>query len=99
MDDPVEVILRNLKNNHQVKTTRFTSSFLNTVGDVLDQEGFGATKTFLMDRMGRRDTGFQARIVLKMVLPVLEASDKVRARRSIGRYIIKTLNTLKEVDL
>jgi len=99
MDDPIELILKRLQNNQQVKKTRFTSSFLNNVGDVLDKEGFGAVKTFLMDRMERRDLRSQAQAILEEVLPLLEACDKIRARRSIGRYVIKTLNTLKEVKL
>jgi hypothetical protein len=99
VNDPIESILDRLKRNDRVNATSFSSSFLNNVGDVLDKEGFGTAKAFLLEKVGRRNIGRQAQVILEEVIPILETSEKIRARRSIGRYVIKTLNTLKEVKL
>lgn len=99
MADQIEEILRQLKRDQAVLRTRFTSGFLNNVGDVLDRDGFGATKTFLIEKLERRDLRPQAETILNVVLPKLEAEPAIRQRRSLGRYIIKTLETLKSQEV
>ena len=99
MADAIENILRQLKGDQSVIHTRFTSSFLNNVGDVLDRDGFGAVKAFLLDKLERHELHQQAETLLKVVLPKLEGEIVIRQRRSLGRYIIKTLQTLKSQEV
>ncbi len=99
MDDTIETILKKLRDDAEVRKTRFTSNFLNNVREVLDYHGFGATKVFLLDKLDKKDSQWQAQTLLKRVIPLLEASDKIRTQPSIGAYIIKSLNAIKEVEL
>jgi len=99
MADPIENILRELKDNPRVKDTRFKSSFLNNVAEVYGRDGPGAAKVFLLARLDRRELQYQAQTLLDEVLPVLDRSDKIRQRRAIGAYIIKTLDTLQRKEM
>ncbi|MBC7265285.1 MAG: hypothetical protein H5T64_13160 [Chloroflexi bacterium] len=99
MTDPIEQILRKLKTNQEVMRTRFTASLLNNVGEILERDGFGAAKVYLLDRLERPELQAQARVLLNVVLPTLEASPSVQQRRSLGRYIVKTLIALQSQEV
>lgn len=99
MDDPIETILKKLRNDADVRKTYFTSNFLNNVREVLDCHGFGATKVFLLDKLDKKDLHWQAQTLLQKVIPLLEASDKIRTQPAIAGFIIKSLTAIKEVEL
>jgi hypothetical protein len=99
MADPIEEILRELKDNPRVQDTRFRANFLNNVAEVYSRDGPGAAKVFLLARLDRRRERHQAQTLLDEVLPVLDRSDKIRHRPAIGAFIIKTLDTLRRKEL
>jgi len=100
MDDAITKVLKTLKGHDTIRQTRFDSSFLANVGDVLGREGFGAVKVFLLDKLDRQHHA-QSRALLDIVIPLLEKEPQLCQNRGIARYILKSLNTLKseEVEL
>lgn len=71
----------------------YTPNFLDNVGAVLADHGFGTAKTFLDTREERRESDQAAG--LKEVLSLLEACPRVHQNRGIGRLIIKSLETMR----
>jgi len=96
MNDPIEDVLDQLRQKAGVQRERFTSNFLNNVGEVFEREGFATTRLFLEDKKGQSATRYQARVLLEDVLPVLATCDRIVQNRAIGRYIIKALPTLQD---
>lgn len=96
MNDPIEDVLNQLRHKPSVQRMRFTSSFLNNVGQVLEREGFATTRLYLQDKKGQSSTREQARLLLEEVLPIIEACKRIKQDRAIGRYIIKALPALQE---
>ena len=96
MNDPIEDVLDQLRQKAGVQRERFSSNFLNNVGEVFEREGFATTRVFLEDKKGRGATGYQARVLLEEVLPVLATCERIVQNRAIGRYIIKALSTLQD---
>ncbi len=96
MNDPIEEVLNQLRRKPGVQRERFSSSFLNNVGDVFEREGFATTRLFLRDKQEQSATRYQARVLLEEVLPVLESCERIRQNRAIGRLVIKSLETIKE---
>lgn len=95
MNDPIEEVLNQLRRKPGVLRERFSSSFLNNVGDVFEREGFATTRLFLQDKQEQSATRYQARVLLEEVLPVLESCERIRQNRAIGRLVIKSLETIK----
>lgn len=95
MNDPIEDVLNQLRRKPGVQRKRFTSSFLNNVGDVLEREGFATTRLFLESKKEQAATCDQASTLLEEVLPVLESCERIRQNRAIGRLVIKSLETVK----
>jgi len=95
MSDPIEDILKQLRSKPGVQREHFASSFLHTVSEVLEREGFATTRLFLMDKKEQAATRYQARVLLEEVLPVLEACERIHQNRAIGRLIIKSLEAVK----
>lgn len=93
--DEIEQVIEEIKHDPNFQRTRFTSNFINDVADVFEKYGFGTTKTFLKDKRSRGDLRFQATTLLSIV-DKLEKIEKIKQNRGIGRYIIKTLITIKE---
>jgi hypothetical protein len=92
--DVIEELIEEIKKDTKVQKTRFNSNFLNNVGEVFERHGFGVTRTFLIEKRGRRDLRYQADALLGIV-EKFEKNEKIQQNRSIGRYIIKTLISLK----
>jgi hypothetical protein len=90
--DPVDALLNDLRTVVAASRVNLTSSLLNNVGDVLERDGFGASRAFLLDRVDRDP---QARFLLDDVLPRLQSCPPVVARRALGRYVIKILPALR----
>ena len=94
MTDPINEILQRIKTNQKIRNTRFSASFLHNAGDILDRHGFGALKVFLLQKHEA-----PARVLLEEVIPLLENCGKIRQKRSIGHYIIKSLNAIKSREV
>ena len=92
MDD-VEKLLNEIKEDESVVKTRFSANFLDSVSEIYEKHGFGATKAFLLDKQQRRELKKQATALLN-VLNKFEKYPRVKDDRRIGRIIIKILGTL-----
>lgn len=97
--DAIEQVIKDIRGNKDVLNCKFYSAnFLNNVADVFERHGFGATKVFLLDKKQRRELTHQAQAI-QGVLRIMENSDEIKQNRSIGRYIIKTLTTIKSMGV
>lgn len=97
--DVIERLLDEVKNDKKVQECRyFSSNFLNNVADVFEKHGFGTTKTFLWEKQSRGNLKYQATALLS-VLEKLEECEQIKQNRSLGRYIIKTLITIKSKEV
>ena len=84
--DIIDEVIEKIRNDPQVRNTRFSNKFLNDVGTVCSRHGYGAVRLFLL---GRNDN--KARVLLK-VLKIIE--DK-NLSVEIGTFIFKKLNAIK----
>ena len=82
--------------SQKIQNTKFRNTFLNNVGDIFERYGFGATKMFLLGKRESRDLRQQADALLRLIKK-FEEYEEIKQNRSIGRYIIKILNTLKSL--
>lgn len=64
------------------------------MGEVFEKHGFGVTKMFLLEKRKRKGLKYQADALLE-IIKKFEDYNEIKQNRSIGRYIIKTLNTLR----
>ncbi len=100
--DKIEKFLQEIKNDKTIwldkygKDINLSSKFLNTVGDIFEKYGFGTTKVYLVNQSGR--DRIQADVLLK-VLERFNECQEIINHRAIGRYIIKTLDTLKRTEV
>jgi len=100
--DSIERLLKEIKDDQFIWKLRsgrhvtFSGKFLDTVGEIFEKYGFGTTKVYLINQCGR--DRIQASVMLH-VIEKLEKSPEVRNNRAIGRYIIKTLETLKRMEV
>ena len=97
MDD-VEETLQKLKSDPQINRTSFTGKFLNTIADIFEQDGVGTVKAFLIERSGRPQLRDQANALIRAV-SILAENPKIVRQRSIGRLIIKSLPSLKRMEV
>ncbi|MFQ5963847.1 MAG: hypothetical protein ACE5KZ_06145 [Candidatus Scalinduaceae bacterium] len=97
--DTIQRLMKEIKADREVQNCRyFTSNFLNNVADVFEKHGFGVTKVFLIEKKVRRELKWQATALLS-VLNILDGSEEVKQKRSIGRCIIKALETIKSKEV
>lgn len=100
--DNIERLLKEIKEDQSIWKSRddrpiyFSGKFLDTVGEVFEKHGFGTTKVYLINQSGRDRT--QASGMLH-VLEKLKKYPEIITNRAIGRYIIKTLETLKRMEV
>jgi len=73
-----------------ISRTRFSNRFVNTVGEIYERDGYGATKLFLQEKAQERRTRFEAQSLLK----VLDLVKSANVPPSIGGYIIRKLPTI-----
>lgn len=99
--DRIERLLKEIKEDKSVweddkgRYHKFSSKFLNDVGAIFEQHGFGVTRVFLINQTGRDRSQAYA---LLHVLRKLESYQEIKVNRAIGRYIIKTLDTLARME-
>jgi hypothetical protein len=100
--DNIEKLLKQIKEDQAIwrardgKPTYFSGKFLDTVGEIFEKHGFGTTKTYLINQSGRDRT--QAAAML-LVLDKFKKCPEIVSNRAIGRYVFKTLDTLKRMEV
>lgn len=99
--DNIERLLREIKDDKEVwdergKPVKFSSNFLQDVADIFEKHGFGVTKTFLLNRAGR--SRVEALKLLKIIAKFQNVPE-IKTNRGIGRSIIKSLETLKLMEV
>lgn len=100
--DRIEKLIKEIQDDRSVwqdprgRPTRFSGKFLNSVGDIFEQHGFGVTRVYLQNQSVRDRS--QAVGLLK-VLEKMEMYQEIKSNRAIGRYIIKSLYTLKQMEV
>lgn len=101
--DRIEKLIKEIKDDQSIwqdgqgRSTRFSGKFLNSVGDIFEQHGFGVTKVYLQNQSDRENKG-QAIALLK-VLKKMESYQEMKSNRAIGRYIMKSLQTLRRMEV
>jgi hypothetical protein len=85
--DNVEKLINDIRNDRRVSTTRFSNRFVNTIGEMYERSGYGATHLFLQEKVQDRRMRFEAQSVLK----VLDLVKSANVSLSIGGYIIRKL--------
>ncbi len=89
--DNIQKLLEELKQDNTIANMKY-SGLINDVGDIFERHGAGTTRIFLLEKEGRGER--QATILLKVLLK-LEKYPEIMSNRSIGRFIFKTLNSIK----
>lgn len=96
--DTVEIIIKEINKEEAVKKCRnFSSNFLNNAAEVYEIYGFGTTLVYLQDKKESSQNKHQAEAILA-VLKILAKYKETKINRGIGRYIIKTLSTIKSME-
>lgn len=100
--DNIERLLKEIKDDPAVwklrdgKDVIFSGKFLDTIGEIFEKHGAGTARIFLANQVGRDKT--QA-ISLIRVMDKFKKYPEVMNNRPIGRYIIKTLDQLKRMEV
>lgn len=100
--DRIEKLLKEIKGDSSIwedpkgRPIRISGKFLNNVGEIFEQHGFGATKVYLANQSGRDRSRAHS---LLNVLQKMEVYQEIRNHRGLGRYIIKTLEVLKRMEV
>lgn len=89
--DNIEKLLIELKNDQSIKRMRFSGRFANTVGEIYEKYGYGATKAFLSDRLSNEKENFEARTLLY----VLNKINNAHLPLSLGGFIIRKIDMLQ----
>jgi cysteinyl-tRNA synthetase len=96
MMDEIEMLIKRIKDDSEIRRTRFNSNFLENVGEVLERYGFEETRLFLLDKKSRYQLKYQATALLK-VLDTMKDIEKIKRNRSIGRYVFKNMIAIKSL--
>lgn len=99
--DRIEKLLKEIKDDRKVwefenRPIRYSGKFLDTVGGILEKYGFGVTKTYLLNQASRDRSQAMS---MKRVIDKLEQYPEIVGNRAIGRYIIKTVQILKTMEV
>lgn len=100
--DHIEQLLKEIKvdpsiwKDNRDRPVNYSGKFLDTVGEIFEKHGFGTTKVYLINQSGRdRIQAFG----MQKVLEKFKKYPEIENNRAIGRYIIKTLETLKRMEV
>jgi len=99
--DRIEKLLKEIKGDPKVwefehRPIRYSGKFLDTVGGIFEKYGFGVTKTYLLNQVGRDRTQAMS---MKRVVDKMEQYPEIVGNRAIGRYIIKTVQVLQKMEV
>lgn len=89
--DEIDALIKELKNDERVRRTRFSNRFVNTIGEVYEKYGYGATRALLLDKLDNSKTRFEAQTLLQ----VLDKINDKNLPSSIGGFIIRKITTLR----
>ena len=87
--DRIQTLLKEIQNDRSLMDVHYTRASLNNTAEIFERYGFGTTKVFLLEKRSK-----EADALLK-ILGKFENIPEIVINRSIGRTIIKTLDTLK----
>lgn len=91
--DNIEMLISEIENDNEIMGVKFTG-LLDDTADVLEKQGFGVAKAFLMEKQSHRGLKDQAGALLK-VLEKMEKYHGISADRKTARLIIKAVESLK----
>lgn len=91
--DNIEKLLNELRNDKIIRETRFRSNIINTVGEIYERYGYGSAKAYLIDKQN----DIKSRNEAKALLYVLNKINNMGIPSSIGSFIIRKIDKLKEV--
>jgi len=66
--DEIDKLIRELRNDERIRKTRFSNKFVNTIGEVYEKYGYGATRALLLDKSDDRRTRFEAQTLFSQKL-------------------------------
>jgi hypothetical protein len=82
------VLAEKLRSDPRVAKTRFSSAFLEDVGNILERRGFSEARLFVWENRDRGDLGPQVQPML-IILDELEKVPVIEEDKALGCYIIK----------
>jgi len=82
------IFMDRIRNDPRVGKIRFSSSFLEDVGNILDRRGFDEARLYIWGLRERRDLERQV-LPLLLILGEMEKVRKIEEERAIGKYILK----------
>lgn len=96
--DRIERLLEEIKRDRDIWETGdgkkiWFTKLAEDVANIFEKRGFGVTKVYLTKREERREA--QQAKSLQKVIEKFRDYPEIEANRSIGRYIIKALNSLR----
>ena len=91
--DEIDALIRKMKEDERIKRTNFTSSFINDVGKIYEIYGYGAAKLFLVEKLRDNRRRYEA----KTLLYILDKVNTLNYPREIGGFIIRKIDSLKEM--
>lgn len=83
--------LSEIRKDPNIEKILFDTSFLNSVGLILEKRGFEETRLFLWDSHSRGDLEKQA-IALLGILGKMEGVDMLRKNRVISSHVIRNIH-------
>jgi hypothetical protein len=96
VSDPVEELVSKIQSRADIWLTKFSSNALNSVAEVFERDGFGATRVYLLDKQQRDDDrDRQQATSLLAVLDLMHDCAPIQQRRAIGRLVFKALGSLR----
>jgi|GEM_PF-1173681 len=82
------IFMGKIRNDPRIAKIRFTSSFLEDVGNILNRRGFNEARLFIWDSRERRDLERQT-LPLLLILGEMEKVKKIEEDRAVGKYILR----------
>ena len=86
--DNIDELIEIIKRDNDVKTTYFSGSLLNDVGEMCTRYGYGSVRLFLV---GRKKDEQQTKVLLK----ILGLIEERKIPKEIGTLVFKKLNAIK----
>ncbi len=85
-----------IQNNPKITSVRFSTAFIEDIGNILENRGFEEAKLFIWQHQKRTDLEKQIQPML-LILYEMEKIERIREDRTIGKNIIKNkLNQLMD---
>jgi hypothetical protein len=93
--DNIDKLLQEIKQDRNITGRRppkgFNNTFLNKVGEIFETHGFGTTQVYLQ---GQEQRDREEARALLCLLDKFRRCPEIKRSPAIGRYIIKTLDTI-----